>query len=119
MKLFIIIGLVSTIAYGQSSPSATPGSFYSPSASAGNIDPATGGVISPTPQGTTNIDQVNTAPTSVPTDTTLLNTPSNNPNQQSQEDFNSFPDTTVSPGSSSGGGSTIPGTGTNNSFPTP
>lgn len=50
------------------------------------------------------LNQTNTAPTAIPSDTTLQKTPSGNPRQQSQEEFNSFPDSTVAPGTGSGPG---------------
>lgn len=78
---------------------------------------ANGGIV-PIPGNVNSvIDRGNTAPTSIPGDTTLLNTPSGNPVKQSQEDFNTFPDTTKAPGSTS---RPVPGpsTGAGSSAPT-
>ncbi len=149
MKSLILMGLISTMALAQqTAPVSSGGSIYSPAGGAGlSVNPATGiaSPITPSsslnpaqgnfgqttgqsnfdsnftgPAGTNNINPANTAPTPIPNNTTLMGTPSNNPVQQSQEDFSGFPDNSASPGSG-----TTPGTGTistpnmNNSLPTP
>lgn len=128
-----------TSATGIGSPSASATSYGSPSATATGTNtvgsdsfnsavPNTSVPGAPTATGLPSagnqmIDQVNTAPTGIPTDTTLLNTPSGNPIRQSQEEFNSFPDSTVAPGTGSGtgtGNGTNTGSGTiNNNFDSP
>ena len=128
----IVSPAASATTYG--SPAASATTYDSPAASYGSpvsgtsnafSDTDFNGVDSAVPNNSINapgavgvpsagngtLDSANTAPTSIPDDTTLLNTPSGNPIRQSQEEFNSFPDTTVAPGTGSGPGT---GTGTGN-----
>lgn len=122
-SLTVLMLLTSLTVYAQNfSPSASGTSVTSPSAAVGggtftpgipnaNIGQTTLGdgstVVTPVPDSTIN-NQFNTAPSTiptVPTDNTLINTPSNNPIQAQEFTFPNT-DNTISPsGSGSGSGS--------------
>lgn len=89
----------------QGSPSATGTGFTSPSATLDSTAPVGASTI--LGDGRQTLDQTNTAPTPIPEDTSLIQTPSNDPLQQSQQEapFGTIPtDSGTTPGSESGTG---------------
>lgn len=108
-----------TTLQGASPATMGAGNFSSPSSSINTgVTPAnTNTTLGDGRTANPNLNQPSTVPGLIPNDTTQLNTPSNNPIQQSQEDplnFSTLPSTTTSPSSTPGVLGTDPA-GTNSS----
>jgi len=110
----------------QASPSTSgAGSFTSPSATLNSTSPTGAGTVLSQPplgDGSQPLNQINTAPSPIPSDTSLIQTPSNDPLMQSQEEqintipnvINPTPETETGSGTGTG---TDQGPRTNNVAP--